>query len=106
MLDDVTADRPSASHRKPVQLSELEWCRGVDHLRIAFSPVDAGDIDVELDLVAVWISDVTAVSHRVIRGRGDFDTGVTQGIGCSSQVFVVVADSESDVEQAHPWPCG
>src|SRR2546429_9302860 len=55
-------------------------------------PVDAGDIDVELDLVPVGVGDVEAVADRVVARTHDGDLVLLQpGYGLP-QRLVVVAD--------------
>src|SRR5581483_8121676 len=63
----------------PVELrSEAEGADRCDHDLGVGDPVDAGDVDVEFDLVAVGIEDVEAVGDGVVGAADDGDVVVLE----------------------------
>ena len=74
----------------PAPPSETQWLdRRRDQRRVA-APVDAGNVDVELDLVAVRIGDVEAVRHGVVAGAHDRDVVLLKRTHGRAQVVVAV----------------
>src|ERR1700730_13799958 len=65
----------------------------------AILPVDAGDIDVQLDLIAVGVFDVQTVGHRVITHAGDLCAGLAHALEGVAQLVVGVAHLETEVIQ-------
>src|ERR1700686_84875 len=60
-------------------------------------PRSSGDVDVQLDLVAVGIEDVQAVGHRVIARTHDGHARLLDVLHRIAQLVVAVADLEPEV---------
>ena len=69
-------------------------------------PAHAGDVDVELDLVAVRIGDVQAVRDGVVARADDGDAGFLTAPYGGAQLVVRVAHLEAEVVHAHVPPAG
>src|ERR1700676_5375928 len=65
-------------------------------------PVDAGDVDVELDLVAVGVAQIQAVREAVVARPDDLGPMLAERCQRVAKVVVGVADLEAEV--VHPDP--
>ena len=65
-------------------------------------PVHTGDVDVELDLVAVGVEHVEAVGHGVVARAHDRGAGLGHPLQRLAQLVVGVAHLEAEVVQADP----
>src|SRR5207253_1750865 len=72
--------------------------------RCTIVPVHAGDVDVELDLVAVRVLDVQAVADRVVAHSGHAHTSLLAATQRGAQLVVAVADLHPEVVQAEVAP--
>src|SRR5580700_10096989 len=83
--------------RRDLQRQRSNRC---EHQRRVRCPVHAGDVDVELDLVAVGVEDVQAVGDGVVAGAHDRGAGLLHGSQRVAQLVVGVAHLEAEVVEA------